>query len=47
MSVYALTPAIKAGGKDASIVEDQQVAGVKQVREIAELAIAVVTADPL
>ena len=47
MSVYAFTAAIKAGGKDASVVEDHQVAGLKQVREIAELAIPVVTADPL
>jgi len=47
LNMYAFAPAKKACGKDASIVEDQQIAGMKQVRKIAELAIGMVAAGAL
>jgi len=47
LNMYAFAPAIKACGKDAGIVEDHQIAGVKQVRKIAELAIGMVAAGAL
>lgn len=47
LNVYAFAPAIKPCGKDAGIVEDQQIAGVKQVRKVAELAIGIVAAGAL
>ena len=47
LNMYAFAPAIKPCGKDAGIVEDQQIAGVKQVGKVAELAIGVVAAGAL
>jgi hypothetical protein len=45
--MYAFAPAIKTCGKDAGIVEDQQIAGVKQVRKVEELAIGMMAAGAL
>jgi hypothetical protein len=47
LSAGSLAAAIEARGKDAGIIEDEQIAGLKQVREIAELAVGILAAGSL
>lgn len=39
LRLQTCAPAVKAGGKDASIVEDDEVAGPEEIGEFAELAV--------
>jgi hypothetical protein len=41
LSVGAFAATVETGGKDAGVVEDEQIAGVKQVGEVAELAVGI------
>jgi hypothetical protein len=43
----AFAAAIEPGGKDAGVVEDHEIAGSQQLREVAELAIRILPAAPL
>ena len=39
MGASAFAAAVEAGGKDAGVVKDDKVAGLQQVREVAEPAV--------
>jgi len=47
LSAGSLAAAIEARGKDAGVIEDEEIAGLKQVREVAELAVGIVAAGPV
>jgi hypothetical protein len=47
LSADAFAAAIEPGGEDAGIVEDDEVTGAQQSREVAELAIGTVAASAL
>jgi len=47
LSMGALAAAIKPGRKDAGIVEDDEIAGLQKIREVAEQAIGIFAAGSL
>ncbi len=47
VSAGAFAAAIEPGGKDAGVVEDHKIAGLQQVREIAEQAVGITAAGSL
>jgi hypothetical protein len=47
LSAGALAAAIQASGKDASVIEDEQIAGLKQAGEVPKLAIGILAAGSL
>ena len=47
LSASAFATAIEAGGKDASVVEDDQIAGPQQVGKVAEQAVGLLAAGSL